>query len=101
MDVFPLLNECTTPLPADRKQELKNTLASYLNELLLHDFPALVQLLYRVDVSEKKLKSVLKENPGVDAGRLLADLLVQRQEEKQAVKNSFRFPTDASEEERW
>lgn len=101
MDVLPLLNECTTTLSVERRQALKNTLASYLNELLLHDFHALVQLLYRVDVSEKKLKSVLQENPDEAAGNLLADLLVQRQEEKQAVKNSFRFPTDASEEERW
>ena len=101
MDAFAVLEEFSTDLPVEKKAEVKNKLAVYLNELLLHDFHSLVQLLYRVDVSEKKLKTVLQENPTEDAGNLLAGLIIERQLEKQAFKNSFRFPTDASEEERW
>ena len=101
MDVFPLLAQLTPALPPEQKEALKKKLAVFLNDLLLHDFPSLVQLLYRVDVSETKLKTVLQENPGEDAGNLLADLLIQRQQEKEATRNRFRFPDDASEEERW
>lgn len=101
MDVFPLLAQVSTDLSPDKKDALKEQLAAYLNELLLHDFPSLVQLLYRVDVSEKKLKAVLQENPNEDAGNLLAELVIQRQLEKLATKNRFRFRDDASEEERW
>jgi hypothetical protein len=54
-----------------------------------------------VDVPEKKLKTVLKENPNEDAGKLIADLMIQRQQEKQVVRSRFRFPTDATDEERW
>lgn len=101
MDVLLLLNEINTAPPAERKEALKKQLAAYLNELLLHDFPALVQLLYRVDVAEKKLKAVLKENPTEDAGILLADLLIERQQEKTAVRNRGQFPLGDSAEERW
>jgi hypothetical protein len=101
MDVFPLLAQINTNLSADKRDALKTQLAVYLNELLLHDFHSMVQLLYRVDVSEKKLKTVLEENPGEDAGNLLADLVMQRQLEKQVTKSRFQFPNDASEEERW
>ena len=80
MDVLPLLDEYQATLPVERKQALKSELAACLNDMLLHNFHGLVQVLYRVDVSEKKLKAVLKENPTEDAGNLLADLLIQRQQ---------------------
>ncbi len=101
MNVLPLLQDLDPNLSAEQKKALKDRLAIYLNDLLLHDFHALVQLLYRVDVPEKKLKATLKENPTEDAGHLLAELLIQRQLEKKAVKNSFQFPPGESEEERW
>jgi Tfp pilus assembly protein PilF len=37
-----------------------------------------VQLLYRIDVSEAKLKKVLHENPNEDAAHLIADLIMER-----------------------
>ena len=101
MDVWPLLQEWETQLPAERKLAIRDQLAQLLNHLLLHDFGALVQALYRVDVSEKKVKAVLQQNPGVDAGELLADLLIQRQEEKMAIRKTFQTPPADTEEERW
>jgi len=101
MDINLFLSELKPELPVDKKAVLKQQLAVYLNDLLLHDFHSLVQLLYRVDVSEKKIKAVLQEHPTEDAGNLLADLVIQRQAEKQATRNSFRFPPGSSDEERW
>lgn len=101
MDVWPLLQEWKQDLPVDRKETIRSRLSQHLNFLLLHDFAALVQLLYRVDVSEARVKTVLHQNPGVDAGDLLADLLIQRQQEKRKTFNSFQQPPAASEEERW
>ena len=101
MDVFPLLAQLNTDLSAEKKDALKKQLAVYLNDLLLHDFHSLVQVLYRVDVSEKKIKAVLDENPKEDAGNLLADLLIQRQLEKQETRKRFQSPNEASDEERW
>lgn len=101
MDVLPILNQMTSALSVEKKESLKKTMAAYLNELLLHDFTALVQLLYRVDVSEKKLKAVLQDNKDKDAGDLLAGLLTERQQDKITARRNFQSLNDASEEERW
>ena len=101
MDVWPLLQEWEQDLPVSRKETIRSRLSQYLNNLLLHDFAALVQLLYRVDVSEAIVKAVLQQNPGVDAGDLLADLLIQRQEEKKAAFRPAKNPPEDLDEERW
>ena len=56
----------------------KEKLIDYLNEFINHDFSKVVQLLYRIDVSEAKLKKVLHENPNEDAAYLIADLIIER-----------------------
>ncbi len=56
----------------------KEKLIDYLNEFINHDFSKVVQLLYRIDVSEAKLKKVLQENPNEDAAGLIADLIIER-----------------------
>jgi hypothetical protein len=52
--------------------------AQYFNNLIESDFHKLVSLLYRVDVSENKLKQVLKDNPDENAGRIIALLVIER-----------------------
>jgi hypothetical protein len=84
-----------------QKEEMKEHLVLYLNYLLLHDFNKLVQILYRVDVSEQKLKEFLQSNPQKDAAVVMADLLIQRQEEKIKTKESFKSNTDIPDEEKW
>jgi hypothetical protein len=101
MDIWPLLQEWEQDLPVSNKETIRSKLSQYLNNLLLHDFAALVQLLYRVDVPEAKVKAVLQQNPGVDAGDLLADLLIQRQQEKKAAFRPSKNPPEDLNEERW
>ena len=101
MDAEQLIKQWNVSLSADRKTELKKQLAAYLNNLLLHNFAQLIQLLYRVDVSEKKLTAMLAENKTIDAGELLADLLIKRQEEKLAARQSFPPADNISDDERW
>src|SRR5690348_15301677 len=86
---------------AVRKSELRQQLIDYINDLLLHDFNRLVQLLYRIDVSEKKLKEVLKENQQTDAAVIITDLIIKRQEEKIKAKQSFKSDSNISEEDKW
>ena len=101
MDINAALQTIVTSASVTEQEEEKRALAAYLNNLLLNDFPALVQTLYRVDVSEEKVKAVLKENPEAAAGDLLAELLVQRQKEKAAAKQGFKSKNKPSEEEVW
>jgi hypothetical protein len=82
--------------------ENKKELASLLNDMILHRFDLLVQLLYRVDVPEQQVKQLLQAHPQSDAGMLLAELLLQRQEQKKAIlKKPTPNPTDIPEEDRW
>lgn len=84
------------------QQELKIKLAALLNELIQHDFHALVQLLYRVDVPEKQVKQLLQQQPGTDAGILLATLLLKRQEEKEALRQQCsNNDAHIAEDDRW
>jgi hypothetical protein len=57
-------------------------LASKVNSLLTTDFEKLIFILYRMDVSEIKLKQLLKDHPDEDAGNLIAELMIKNGELK-------------------
>lgn len=80
-------------------KDLRNQLISFINDLINEDFNALVQLLYRVDVNEKKLKELLKQNENADAAVIIADLIISRQLQKIESKKQFsqRKKTDAED----
>jgi hypothetical protein len=61
----------------------------YINECIKHDFNKLVQLLYRIDVSEEKLKYILQLNPNEDAAKLIAAVIVERLAATKAARASF------------
>jgi hypothetical protein len=96
-DIEKLL-QLTSQLNAD---ELRQQLVLHINHLLLNDFNRLVLVLYRVDVSEKKLKELLQVNPQTDAAIIIADLLIERQQQKIKTKESFRSNDNIPDEERW
>ena len=89
------------PLSLQEKNEVRQQLVLYINQLLVEDFPNLVQLLYRVDISEKKLKLLLQENKDTDAAEIITDLLIKRQEEKQRMKEEFRKNDKIEDDEKW
>ena len=76
------------------KQLLQNddfttALSAYLNILIINDFEKLIFILYKVDVDEMKLKSVLNSSVDRNAGELLARLIIDRQLQKiESRKNS-------------
>lgn len=72
-----------------------------IRELINKDFEQLVQVLYRIDVSEKKLKETLKTHSDQDAAVLIADLIIARQAEKKSVRNNDKRNNDIREEDRW
>jgi len=76
-------------------------MADFINELIEKDFSRLVQLLYRLDVSEDKLKSVLIEHPTGDAGDLIAQLIMERIAQREIAKNMFTQQGEIPEEEKW
>jgi hypothetical protein len=82
--------------------ELQKQLASYINLLIQNDFQKLIMLLYRIDVSEVKLKQLLKVQPQEDAGKIIADLVIERQLQKIKTRQQFKQQGDNfDEEEKW
>lgn len=71
-------------------EALEAILAERINTLIIDDFNRLVQLLYRVDVNEEKLKNLLRENTTVNAGLLIARLILERQWQKIETRRKFR-----------
>jgi hypothetical protein len=82
--------------------QLADLLAGHINDLIDRDFNKLVNLLYRIDVNESKLRQMLNENAH-DAGRIIAGLIIERQLQKIASRESFRNNNESNidEKEKW
>jgi len=82
--------------------ELQKRLGIYVNELIQIDFQKLIMLLYRIDVSEQKLKQLLQVQPQENAGDIIATLIIERQLQKIRTRQQFRQQNDLfDEEEKW
>lgn len=69
--------------------------AQYFNSLIQKDFPKLVSLLYRIDISENKLKRMLNEKPKEDAGKIIASIVYERLLQKISSRGETRSKPDA------
>ena len=59
-----------------------------INYLINHDFDQLIQLLYRIDVDETKLKTALR-NTQRDAAEVIAEMIIEREKVKWKLKNKL------------
>ena len=83
-------------------QEVHTQLSDYINNLIKNDFDKLIAYLYRIDVNEQKLKTLLQQFPLQDAGNIIASLIIERQEQKIKTRKQFsQQDTDFDEEEKW
>ncbi|MGE5107823.1 MAG: hypothetical protein ACM3H8_09785 [Sphingobacteriales bacterium] len=82
-------------------EELVEKLSAYINHLINHDFQQLVFILYRVDINEAKLKHLLQENPGENAGKIIAHLIIDRQLQKITSRREFKSVKDIPDDEKW
>lgn len=95
-------NDLEIELPATiAKEELRLKISAHINHLILHDFQKLVFILYRIDVNEGKLKHLLKENPGEDAGFVIAGLIIERQIKKIKSRKETKGNDNIPEDDKW
>ena len=81
---------------------IEEQLADYVNNLIQKDFEKLVSLLYRIDVSEAKLKHLLQLYANENAGRIIARLIIERQLQKIKSREAFSKKNNAADEnETW
>lgn len=81
--------------------KLRSGLSIYINELIEKDFQQLVNLLYRLDVNENKVKQMLNDSKE-DAGLIIADLIIERQMQKIKTRKQFQQKQgNIDEDEKW
>jgi hypothetical protein len=84
---------------------LETILSEKINRMITDDFNGLVQLLYRIDVSEPSLRQLLINNPTAEAGKLISKLILERLWQKiltrRKYNNNQEYRPNADEEERW
>ena len=83
-----------------RIDQVEALLAEKITAMINIDFSALVQLLYRVDVDESRLRLLLQENKASDAGGLIARLILERLWQKILTRRAYSSPNQASGEGR-
>ena len=79
MELNTLLQQLQQEATKESLAELQVRLAGYITTLIQTDFNKLLQLLYRVDVSEQKLKTLLQKEKDKDAADIIAALIIQRE----------------------
>jgi hypothetical protein len=86
-----------------RVNEIKSYtgLCDEINYLIVSDFHSLVNILYRMDVSETRIAAALAGFPGTDAAQIIAGLMLERQLQKIKTRKQFNSNEDISGEERW
>ena len=72
------------------EDDLECKLAVYINELIDKDFNKLINLLYRINISEDKLTKALKaEDKTQSSGNTIAKLITERQLNKLKLREQF------------
>jgi hypothetical protein len=79
---------------------LLHALAAVINHIADSDFNRLIQVLYKVDIPEKKLKQLLAGNY-TDAGELIGGLIIERLLQKIESRKQFKRNTDIPGDEKW
>jgi hypothetical protein len=83
------------------KTDLLQALAAGINHLIQTDFNRLINILYRIDISEQTLKKTLQQQAGEDAGMLIAGLILDRQLEKQKIRAQFKSDQNIPDDDKW
>lgn len=85
----------------NNKQQLIDVLAEGVNHLIQTDFTRLINILYRIDISEKTLRETLENQTGKDAGVLIAELIIERQLLKQKMRSRFKSQENIPDDDKW
>jgi hypothetical protein len=70
--------------------ELVAKLSIVIREMLDTDFERLLQIFYRVDLSEKKVREAIFDHKYADAATRLAELIVERELQKVITRKMFK-----------
>ena len=82
--------------------EFRKYIIQKVNDWILNNFDHLLYMLYRIDVHEDKVRRLLQEHKGENAAEIIADLIIERQQQKIESRKLFKFTTEnVDEDELW
>jgi hypothetical protein len=81
--------------------QFKSILQERINYLINHDFHRLASILYRVDVSESKLRKLLHDHSDEAAGNIISELIIERQLQKIKSREQFKSQEEIPDDEKW
>ena len=70
-------------------EALKKQLSKRIEEMIDLEFDRFVNLLYRIDISESKVKQALAEQPFSKGAEKVADMIIQRQLQKIITRKQY------------
>ena len=85
----------------NRLEEFQIKLRARVAELLQKDFSRLINILYRLDVSEEKLKREIYNQHASDAAELISRLIIERQLEKLQTRWQQRSNENIPDADKW
>jgi|SRR4051794_35389518 hypothetical protein len=81
-------------------EQLHRSIANEINFLITKDFSRLISVLYRLDISEKKLKDYLQQPADTPAANVIAEMIIERQLQKIESRKKFKN-NRFCDEEKW
>ena len=100
-DIENIVQHIHPALTVSETEAVRQKLEGYINDLIQKNFERLVQILYRIDVSEKKIKQLLQSHPQTDAAVIISGLIIERQLEKMRMRERFKKDDNISEADKW
>ncbi|HMX05762.1 MAG TPA: hypothetical protein PKE14_13900, partial [Chitinophagales bacterium] len=87
-------------LTVKNEDDARTLLIEMIAFLIDHNFEKLLFILYRIDIDEQKVKLLLSKHLPDEAPVVIADLIIERQKQKEAFKASFEHtPPEAMDED--
>ena len=93
--------QLSVPVQIISIDQLKEAISTVINNLIADDFSRLISLLYRLDISEKKLRKLLAISGNVSSSDIIAQMIIDRQQEKIKARKLFSTNNNFCDEEKW
>ena len=87
---FPLAKNALAVIESEELLILE--LSQYIQELIDTDFSKLVNTLYRIDVSETKIKKALQNCQPQESNKVIARLIIEREKQKIKTREEYKKP---------
>jgi len=69
---------------------IKNRIQDLIQRLLDNDLNGLMNLLYRIDISEQKFKIIVAKSPPKSIASQISDLIIERQLKKIITRSKYK-----------